>query len=385
MTRAIGFPPVFLIFLLASIGQQASGQFGGADPFGDAVVGDPFGGGAPASRPATATASKKADKDDSETIVTKSRRPALEPDSFRITLMDGMEIIGKLSVPEIQVETNFGTLDVPITMIRTLTPGLESHAELQQQILQSIEDLAADSVAQRDLAQRELLQTGQPIREQLSEYLDDNDKERARRIKLLLDEIDEAAEELDEFDGEAAAEQWHTKDTVETTKFTMRGKIYPQSFDVTSKYGVISIDLADIESIEGATEEVAEDVQKTLTLTGEYLAQLKFKSTAIRVEPGDRIVIHADGSINRSGSSSYVSTPDGSSRFGTYSANIIGGTLVARIGSRGDVIKAGSKLVLNSKKSGVLQFAIGMRPDYVGRYQFQGQYNVKVKVVRGEP
>ena len=383
MTRSIGIPTLVFFVLFANGGQRSFAQFGD-DPFGSPAAVDPFGGGSP-TRPTKATASKKADGDDSEAVITRSRKPPLDPDAFRFTLMDGMEIIGKLSIDAIKVETNFGTLNVPITMIKALTPGLESHAKLQQQISQWIEDLGADSVSQRNLAQRELLQIGQSIRDQLAEYQNDKDKERAARIKLLLNEIDEAAAELDEFDEERAIAQLVPEDTVETSKFTMRGRVYPQSFDVTSKYGIITIELSDIETIDGSRGEVAEDVQKSLTLTGEYLAQLKFKSTGIRVEPGDRIVVRAEGSINRSGSSSYVSTPDGSSRFGSYSQNpnIIGGTLVARIGSRGDVIRAGSKLILTSKKSGILQFAIGMRPDYVGRYQFPGQYNVKVKVERG--
>ena len=50
---------------------------------------------------------------------------------------------------------------------------------------------------------------------------------------------------------------------------------------------------------------------------------------------------------------------------------------------RGKIIKIGSTSSFVAKQSGTLQFAIGMRPEFVGRYQFTGKYDVTVRVLRG--
>ena len=53
---------------------------------------------------------------------TSPTRPA-DPEVIRLRLMDGALISGKLTVPEIDVETEFGKLTVPIVRIRSMRPA----------------------------------------------------------------------------------------------------------------------------------------------------------------------------------------------------------------------------------------------------------------------
>lgn len=307
-------------------------------------------------------------------------RRDVDPEVVRLNLTDGSIVSGKFTISHITVETEFGPLDVPITRIRRVVPGLESHASLYGRIRELIEDLASDDYKQRETAEQELFKMGPPVRAELELYRDDSSAERARRVKAILARLDELSE--DDF-GESEAETWIREDTIETVEFTIVGKVSPETFTVNNRFGTLTIDLDYITSIERGEE--SEDIRKSLTLPGTYLVQRDFKNTGILVEKGDRISVRADGRIVRSGSSSYFSTPSGNSRLQTYTSNptIYGGTLVARLGKNGKIVKVGTSTSFTADKSGMLYLAIAMSANYA-RYAFVGSYNVKLKVDRGE-
>ena len=60
--------------------------------------------------------------------------------------------------------------------------------------------------------------------------------------------------------------------------------------------------------------------------------------------------------------------------------NILGGALIAKIGSS-NPFKVGSKHTFTVDKPGVLQFSIAIPGDYTN-YQFPGEYQVKIRIVR---
>jgi len=314
------------------------------------------------------------------------QEPKIDPRLLRLQMMDGSIVIGKPTIEAFEVSTEFGQLVVPIERLKEFKPGLESHSTVFTRLRTLIDELGSGDYKQRDTAQKELLAMGTSIRGELSRHLDDENAERARRVKQVLTRLNEIAEEEQDFAAAQSQENlWKRGDTVETSLFTVIGDMTPSDFKVESKYGMLQVSLADIKSAKRLAGQQREPIRKTLAVEGTYLAQQKYKSAGLRVQKGDRITVEASGRINRSNSSSYVSGPEGSSRFGTFMQNpaIQGGTLVAKIGN-GDVIKIGRKEGFVAKKSGVLRFAIGMRPDYVGRYQFIGKYDLKVHVKPGE-
>ena len=380
---------VFILSLTLSLStaQRLLSQdpFRGGDPFGaeeegEDVAVDPFG--APARR---APVTKPEKKEDSADEPIKTVRTPVDPELFRISTTDGMHIVCKLKVPRIRITTEFGTLEIPVTKIRKLTPGLESRSGQFAEIRHWIEELGGDDYARREEAQKKLIALGASVRSEIALHREDPNAERKRRVTEILKQLDEFTMEIEDEGDDSEIDQWIREDQIETTKFTVLGKVSPQEFDIMSKYGPLKLRLSDVKVIQGAASPVSEEIRRSLSLSGKYLAQLQFKGTGIRLQKGDRITVSAEGTINRSGSSSYVSSPDGSSRFGQYSQNplITGGTLIARVGSGSD-IKVGSKASFTSTRSGLLRFAIGMRHDYVGRYQFMGEYKIKVRVLRGQ-
>jgi len=371
--------------VVATVADDVDDLFGGgAAPGGPAVADDPFDEpadpfGAPPPKPAKPAEKKPED----EPEIELPPEPPVDPELLRLHLTDGSVFSGKLTVKEITVATKFGSLTVPITKLRRFMPGLESRAELNTQVAELIETLGDDDYRKRETAQLALIKMGLPVRGELQLHRDDENAERARRVKMILQKLETLAEDEGEDD---STELWTRDDTVETTSFTMTGKISPRTFTINGKYGVLTVPLGDIKSVRRVLRLSREDIRKSVSLDGTYIAQMKYKSSGVRVERGDKITVNATGRISRSGSSSYVSTPAGTSRFGTFMSSpmVYGGTLVARIGSGGSVIKVGASRTFTATRSGTLRFAIGMRPDYVGRYQFPGKYDLKIKVRPGD-
>ncbi len=300
----------------------------------------------------------------------------------RLVLHDGSILVGELKVDSIKVDTRFGQLTVPVEQLRGFRPGLANQPERHAKLQALIETLGDTDTKKQARAKQELTLMGPAIRRRLRAALTKDDAKRNAQLDAILATLDSQAGDDDE---NSDSGPLLLEDTIDTTDFTIVGKIVPSKFTLTNRWGTLTVKLEDIAHARCGGGQQLEDQRKTLTLTGEYLAQVKFKSSGIQVAKGDRIVVQADGTISRSTSSSYRSTPSGSSRFGTYSSNpqIIGGTLVARLGG-GKVFKVGAKASIVADRAGTLRFAIAMRPDYVGRYQFLGQYNVKVRVERGE-
>ena len=91
----------------------------------------------------------------------------------------------------------------------------------------------------------------------------------------------------------------------------------------------------------------------------------------------------ASGNITMSPWGSNASSgPEGMPNYGWYvNGSIPGGALVYRIGDKGQILKAGSRVSFTAKTSGTLQLAIGMMPEYSNEgYNFPGEYKAKIKV-----
>lgn len=307
----------------------------------------------------------------------KSAAAAAEQLSFY--LMDGSIISGSPGLKEIVVETEFGSLKVPVARIVSLTPGLDSHTDFQKKIADLVEKLGATDAAARDNAQRELVRMGPSLRSELQRYQNAGDPEQRLRIAAILEEFNSSA---DEADAEAAsAPNIIRLDAVETPDFTIVGRIVPRSFEVASSYGTLNVRLGDIRRAARATGKEKEEMQKTISVDGTNMVQMKFKESGLRVERGDKITIKADGTlILTPWGGEAQSTPDGAANYGWYIPNQIPmGALVGKIGKNGPVLKIGSSTSFTAEQSGELQFAVAMHQSYINN-PFPGKYNVKIKI-----
>lgn len=320
-----------------------------------------------------------------ETTASLEIKPSARPETaaqrlMRLHLMEGSVVAGKLSTETVVIETSYGKLSIPVDDVVSFTPGLDSHPNERKKIGRLIQQLGSNSAAERDAAQRALSDMGTTVQNELVRYVADEDTERRTRVQRILAEM----EELDDDDDidPAAARPWIAQDSLETSQFTVVGRISPQAFDLQTQFGPLKIAIGDIRRAEREAEQKPE-LRKTLTVGGENLVQLNMVPSGLRLSRGDKVQITADGRLTMSpwGNASF-STPEGSEQFSWYVPNQIpGGALVARIGTSGKVFKAGSKHALTAPRGGVLYFGIAMSPQFATQdFNFPGGYTVKVRV-----
>jgi hypothetical protein len=325
-----------------------------------------------------------ADEPASPPVTAPAARPGVAQTSgsrtMRLHLMEGSVVTGKLSTDTVTVETAFGNLQVPVANIVSFTPGLDSHPEEGKRIGRLIQQLGSNAAAERDAAQRSLSDMGKSIQPELARYAMDEDTERRTRIQKILAEFEEA-EDDDDLEP-LAAKPWLAQDSLETTLFTVVGKITPQTFDVQTQFGPLKVAIGDIRRGERELD-LKPEIKKQLAVTGENLIQVGMQTSGVRVGRGDKVQITADGRLTMTpwGNNTF-STPDGSEQFQWYLPNQIpGGALVARIGTTGKVFKVGSKHTFTSTRSGVLYFGIAMNPQFASQdYNYPGRYDVKIRV-----
>lgn len=338
---------------------------------------------APGGGPAAAEeAAKKGEGEENAVEVPRKAAAPLGPKHIRLHLLDGSVISGDLSMSEVEVETTFGKLVVPIEKIRSFTPGLDSNPKKIAELEALINNLSSDDYKTREQAHKDLSAMGPKIQKELERFTGSDNAEIKRHVTEILKEFEAAADEGGD-DEEAPVEQpWVRLDTVVTTDFTVVGKVSPKEFTIQSKYGPLQVALADVQM--AAREAGAkESLRKSVNVEGTNIAQRSFKSTGIRVEAGDKIVLKAEGNIIMSPWGSNAATgPDGAPNYGWYVPNQIpGGALVARIGDKGTVFKVGRQSTFVAKNSGVLQLAIGIQAEYANEgYNYPGQYNVKLRI-----
>lgn len=314
----------------------------------------------------------------SEEVIPAPPPEPVDPEVMKLHLRDGSILTGKLDIKDLLVDTQFGRLTIPITSILSFRPGLDSVPEFSQKINDLIAALGADDYNQREAAQKELVNMGAKVRRVLEQRLKDEDNaERTRRIKQILEGIEEQVD--DSWGEESGSKEWIQRDTIVTTDFTVVGTIVQKQFGVDSKYGPLTVKLGDIDHGK-RNQPQAQIVRRSVDVDGSHIAQRSFKSTNIRVNAGDRISFNAEGQITMTPwGSNAITGPDGATNYGMYSGTIPAGCLVGRIGDSDEPFQIGSRATITAKKSGVLQLAIGMNPSYANN-AYPGKYTVRVTV-----
>ena len=99
---------------------------------------------------------------------------------IKIHLMDGSQITGRLAQQEIEIDTQFGKLNIPVAAIVSLTPGLGSHPMVGQNLDALIAKLGSP-VFRAGKRRRRATTMGPTIRLKLVAAAEDPDTERRTR------------------------------------------------------------------------------------------------------------------------------------------------------------------------------------------------------------
>ena len=293
---------------------------------------------------------------------------------LKIQLMDGSLLTGKLSVATLDIDTKFGALKVPLEQIQSFAPGLSSHPQFQQNLSNLITDLSSEVFADREKAQQTLTKLGPDIRPELERQLKGSENEKLLRLQKIIDDLDSQSD--DEID---KSRVWTRDDVIITPGFSIVGHITTPGFSINSNYGTLQIKLEDVR-LARRDAAAPEDIRKTVSVPGTCFASRQYINTSIKLAKGDQVFITASGTVQMT-PWNRQSTPDGEQNFGQMGNGIFGGTLVARLGDSGAMIKIGSKANFTASQAGVLNLGIASQSNYEGN-AFPGEYEVKIRVVK---
>ncbi len=296
---------------------------------------------------------------------------------IRFHMWDGSIVGGEVSVDQIEVETEFGTLAIPIEKILKFSPGLDSLPVLNEQLSTLVENLGDKNFDTREQAHRELISMGALIRNAIDGFSDGGSAERKKHLEDIKKQFGEMAEDFEATETMSALVQ---DDTVVTEHFTIVGKIKQDGFTMGSKFGELNIKLTDIKLADRTFNMARQEVRKSVEVDSRAFFQTEPLSTKIRVNRGDKISIRATGTIEWKNWNTSCG-PGGQTSQGQWEG-INSGALAARIGKTGKYVEVGAKGDFVAKESGVLYLGIAMQDNYArnSSYRWEGNYSAKISV-----
>jgi hypothetical protein len=309
-----------------------------------------------------------------------------DPYPHVIYTLKGDRYVGKLLIEEIEMQTAYGPLKVPLSKIQVIIPGLKHQGDYLSRIAKLIDDLSHSNFKKREEAQQALARMGGKIEGILKKRLEkvedeDFDAELKNRINTLLEEIEEPDDE-DVSQDELGDKDLVAEDRVVTESFVILGSLKPSKFSFKKKGGILKFSLSDLKKVLLKKKVVAESRTREFVVEGKNFHDKNPKKTNLHVTKGDEITITATGEVTLTPwGSNYKSSPDGNSQAGTLNGTqLTYGMLVAQVGGE-KFFKVGKKLTFTAKKSGKVNLGMVMYSSYTkGNYKFPGSYKVKIVV-----
>ncbi len=304
---------------------------------------------------------------------------------IRFHMWDGSIVGGDVTFEKIDIDTTFGTLQIPIRDILKFHPGLDSIPALGQKISTLVEGLGDKDFAVRENSHRELVAMGLRLQNEIGRFEDGGSAERKKHLEEIKKIIAELSDESGDLETGELERPLIRGDLIVTGEFSIVGKIRQSEFKLSSKFGDLLVNLADIRMADRSFNSSKEEVRKSVEVSGTSFFQTTPVSTKIRVNRGDKISIRATGVVQWTNWST-SSGPDGIENQGTWQ-NQNSGTLMARIGKSENYIKIGSSGDFVAKQAGELFLGIAIQDNYAKNnsgYRWDGDYSAKIVVQPAE-
>src|SRR5262245_2154547 len=211
------------------------------------------------------------------------------PSIAEVRFSDGSIVRMTLLQENLEVQTKYGKLNIPLNEVRRIEFGLHVTPEMNQQITQSIKRLASDVYKERDGASKELVQVGHFAFPSLQKASRSSDMEVAYRAAGLIKQISErTSPELLKL---------REEDVIHTAEFPITGKILSQSIKAHSPhFGEVALKLSELRTMhvrqQGGKAELIVDSAKH----GSALDQ--WCDSGVTVDAGQRLVIASEGQVD---------------------------------------------------------------------------------------
>jgi hypothetical protein len=257
---------------------------------------------------------------------------------------DGTVIQKAVLEENVEITTRYGKLGVPITDIRQIDFAHRLPEDLARKIELAIKHLGSDQYSQREAAEKELIAIGKQVYPALQQAAQSKDKEVARRSQNALEKIRAAVpeEEL----------RFRSDDVIYTRECVLTGKIEVQALKArTKKFGEMKFNLVDLKSIYSVAKNVAEVAVEAAPF---QTNPERWHDTGLHIEAGMDLAVSATGKVDLSAQQPgvHVAEPDGY-RSGQNMGYPLG-TLLGRIGEKGQIFVIGKRYDGRPTQSGKL-------------------------------
>jgi hypothetical protein len=295
-------------------------------------------------------------------------RAEKELPSFELRTQD--ETVMKVSLLDqsLVLNTKFGKLTIPASEVRRIEFGFRFPEGAEEKITKAIENLGAEAFRTREDAEQVLADFGHLALPALRRAGKSDDAEVQRRARAVAKVIEGKLGE-----GKSAVRDY---DVVETTEFTVKGRLDVGVLKLRTKYfGETTVKLTDIRGFRsvGNTSggELALDAAKYAKM-----GQGVWMETGIEVTDGTQLEITATGRIDQwpQQPGQYMVGPDGQNNGGFPGQPRIGspGAIMGRVGASGTPFVVGSNYKGKTSESGQLFLRVVPSPwncDSAGTYK----------------
>jgi hypothetical protein len=257
------------------------------------------------------------------------------PTLAEVRFGDGSLVRMTLLQEQIDVQTRYGKLAIPVGDIRKIEFGLHVPSEVDQQIHTCLKLLGSEVYRERESATKDLLQAGHWAYPSLQRASRSQDRETAQRASQVLKQLsDKLPPDL---------LRLREDDTIYTRDFTVVGRIVSPTLKAHSThFGAMALRLSDLRTLhvrhQTGTSELTVDATKHGSDPGQWL------DTGINVDPSQKLVILSNGSVDLwpQGPGQYMATPKGYNTTGKGGV-FMAGSLVARVGETGKAFCVGER------------------------------------------
>jgi hypothetical protein len=309
-------------------------------------------------------------KDEPDSKATHDVKPASKTDpkadgtNFELHMTDGTVMRVALLDKSMAVVTKYGRLVVPASDIRRLEFGFRYPIGVAEKIDQAIVELGSPDFKTREEAEKNLTKIGLHSIPALRRAVRSDNPEVVHRseaaLKLLESKLEEGKPELNDFD------------LVETTEFTVKGRIEVSSMSVRTKYfGDTTVNFTDIRSFHAIGTSSHVELSLDAAKYGK-MSQSDWLETSINVSSGQSLEVSASGQVDQwpQAPGQYMVGPEGLANNGNRLVALGGmggssglpGQVIGRIGATGTSFPIGASYKGKVTETGKLYLRIGASP-----------------------
>ncbi|MSQ96152.1 MAG: hypothetical protein EXR98_16585 [Gemmataceae bacterium] len=290
------------------------------------------------------------------------------PNLVEVRFGDGSVVRMTLLEANLEVQTKYGKLTIPVSDVRRVEFGLHVPHDVNQQISQSIKRLASDVYKERDGASKDLIQVGHFAFPSLQKASKSGDTEVAYRAVSVIKQISErVAPEL---------LRLREEDVIHTAEFTIIGTITSQTLKASSPhFGKVPLKLSELRTMHMKHHGGKQDLVVDAAKYGSALDQ--WCDAGVVVDAGQRLVVTGEGQVDLwpQGPGQYMAAPKGYNTAGK-GGQFMAGALIGRIGENGKAFFIGERFDGSIAEEGRLYLQIIPSP---WNNASTGQFRVRVQ------